>query len=84
MSVSSSGRPTFDDPQLQQQIMRLRKVDHSTNLLCLAREYCCLAAVIGGSILFAEFRSGWGISWFWNFPVFFVAITLIGALQHRS
>ncbi len=83
MSVSISGRPTFDDPQLQHQIMRLRKVDQSTNLLCLAREYCCLAAVIGAAIVFAEFRSGWGISWLWNFPVFFVAITLIGALQHR-
>ena len=83
MSASSSGRPTFDDPQLQHQIMRLRKVDRFTNLLCLAREYSCLAAIIGGSILFAEFRSGWGVSWFWNFPVFLVAITLIGALQHR-
>ena len=83
MSASSSGRPTFDDPQLQHQIMRLRKVDRFTNLLCLAREYSCLAAIIGGSILFAEFRSGWGVPWFWNFPVFLVAITLIGALQHR-
>ena len=37
MSVSRSGRPTFDDPQLQHQIMSLRKVDNFTNLLCLAR-----------------------------------------------
>ena len=85
MSASSSGRPTFDDLQLQlhHQIMSLRKVDRFTNLLCLAREYSCLAAVIGGSILFAEFRFGWGIPWFWNVPTFLVAITLIGALQHR-
>jgi fatty acid desaturase len=83
MSASRSGRPTFDDPHLQHQIMKLRKVDHFTNLLCLAREYSCLAAVIGGSILFAESRFGWGISWFWNVPVFLAAITMIGALQHR-
>ena len=32
---------------------------------------------------FAEFRSKWGVPWLWNVPTFLLAITLIGALQHR-
>lgn len=63
--------------------MQLRQVDNVTNLFWLAWEYTCLAAVIGGAITFAEFRAGWGLSWFWNVPVFLVAIILIGGLQHR-
>lgn len=63
--------------------MDLRRVDNVTNLLCLLREYLCLALVIGGAVLFAESRAGWGLSWYANIPVFAVAITLVGALQHR-
>jgi fatty acid desaturase len=83
MSISSPRRPTFRDPALQREIMRLRRADNHTNLLCLLREYLCLVAVIGGTILFAESRAGWGVSWYANIPVFLVAVTLVGALQHR-
>ena len=83
MGVSSTRRPVFQDPELQQQIMRLRSVNDVTNLLYLGREYLCLAGVVGGTVAFAEFRGGWGLAWGWNIPVFLVAITLIGALQHR-
>ena len=37
-------RPTFEDPDLQREIMDLRRVDNFTNLLYLAMEYACLAA----------------------------------------
>ena len=83
MSVSSTQRPVFQNPELQQQIMRLRSVDNVTNLLYLAREYLCLAGVIGGAVMFAEFRGAAGLGWGWNIPVFLVAIALIGGLQHR-
>jgi fatty acid desaturase len=81
--VGTDQRPSFADSELQRQIMGLRSVDNHTNLLCLAGEYVCLALVIGGAVLFAERRAGWGLSWSWNLPVFLTAITLIGALQHR-
>ena len=79
MSVSRSGRPKFENRELQHQIMKLRRVDNWTNPIYLAREYACLAAVFGGAIGFAELRAGWGISWYWNIPVFLVAIALVGA-----
>lgn len=63
--------------------MKLRRVDNYTNLLYLAREYACLAIVIGGAVVFGEYRAGWGLSWSWNIPVFSLAIVLVGGLQHR-
>jgi fatty acid desaturase len=83
MPASSPTRPTFEKRELQNQIMQLRRVDPSTNLKCLAKEYLCLATVIGGAIFFAEYRASLGFAWGWNIPVFLVAITLIGGLQHR-
>jgi fatty acid desaturase len=76
-------QPTLEDSALQREIMRLRYADNYTNLLFLGWEYVCLAAVIGGSVIFAEYRQSWGLSWYWNIPVFAVAIILTGGIQHR-
>lgn len=83
MSETVTPRTRLDDRRLRQQIMRLRAVDNSTNLLCLAREYACLILVIGSAVAFAEYRDAWGLSWWWNVPTFALAIALIGGLQHR-
>ncbi len=82
MAVSAV-RPTFEDPVLQAEIKQLRQVDNHTNLLYLAVEYLCLIAVIGGTVVFAEYRAAWGLAWAWNIPVFATAMILIGGLQHR-
>ena len=83
MSVRKTARASSTDVELQHQIMQLRQPDGVTNLVYLAREYVCLAAVIGGAIAFAESRAGWGLAWGWNVPVFALAIILVGGLQHR-
>ena len=83
MSVSEVSRPTSDEADLQRRIMELRRPDNVTNLLYLAREYACLALAIGSAVVFAESRAGWGLSWWWNVPVFALAVILVGALQHR-
>ena len=80
---ATAARPTFEDPALQSQIKRLRQVDNHTNLLYLATEYMSLLLVAGGAVVFAEYRSDWGLAWFWNAPVFAIAIVLIGGIQHR-
>jgi fatty acid desaturase len=76
-------RPSFNDPALNEAIMRLRAVDHWTNLGFVALEYACLAAIIGGAIAFREWRRGAGLPWGWDAPVLAVAIVLVGAIQHR-
>jgi fatty acid desaturase len=81
--TSQNGRPTFQDPELQREIMQLRKVDNHTNLLYLAMEYLSLLAVIGGAVLFSEYRTVLGLAWLWNLPVFAVAMILTGGIQHR-
>jgi fatty acid desaturase len=81
--TSRIGRPTFEDPVLQREIMQLRRVDNVTNLWFLAWEYLSLVLVIGGAVVFAEYRGTWGLRWAWNVPVFVMAIVLVGAIQHR-
>ncbi|WP_158633530.1 fatty acid desaturase family protein [Tautonia sociabilis] len=78
-----SRRPTFNAPGLRDRVKALRQVDNARSLACLAREYACLAAVIGGAVLFVESREAWGLSRWWNVPVIAAAIVLVGALQHR-
>jgi hypothetical protein len=63
--------------------MRLRAVDHATNLGFLAIEYASLAAVIGGAIAFREWRLAAGWPSEWDVPVLALALLLVGALQHR-
>jgi fatty acid desaturase len=81
--MGTEARPSFNEPGLNAEIMRLRAVDHVTNLGFLAMEYACLAAVIGGAIAFREWRRGSGLPWGWDAPVLVSAIVLVGALQHR-
>jgi fatty acid desaturase len=83
MVSSVEQRPTFQEAALHREIMRLREVDNHTNLFFLAVEYLSLVTVMAGAIVFAEYRDSWGLAWLWNVPVFAVAITLIGAIQHR-
>lgn len=82
-TTESEARPTFNDAGLNAEIMRLRAVDHVTNLAFIALEYACLAAAIGGAVAFREWRRGAGLPWGWDVPAMAVGITLVGALQHR-
>lgn len=80
---SPHARPRFGDQGLDREIRRLRQVRTLPNMLCLAREYASIAAVIGLAVVFGEYRGSWGIPWAWNIPVFAAAIALVGGLQHR-
>ncbi|MHC5540102.1 fatty acid desaturase family protein [Singulisphaera rosea] len=76
-------RTSRDATSLREQIARLRSVDNVTNLACVAKEYLCIAAVMGGAIVFCECRGRWGLSWGWGVLVVFLAVVMVGALQHR-
>jgi fatty acid desaturase len=71
------------DPQLMEKLQQLRQTDNYTNLYYLARTYLLIAAVIGGAVWFYHFQRSAGMSFWWNVPVSFLAIVMIGALQHQ-
>ena len=78
-----TGRTSRDNPFLREQIARLRSVDNATNPAYIAKEYFCIAAVMGGTVVFCEYLGNWGLSWAWGIPAVLLAVVLIGALQHR-
>src|SRR5438067_9013176 len=86
MSASATRRnprPTFNNAGLHEEIMRFRAVDHVTNLGFLAFEYACIGAVVGGTVVFCEWRRASGLAWGWDLPVLSLAMLLMGGLQHR-
>src|SRR5437588_6792773 len=85
MATAAIERPskTLNDAELKEHLQRLRQADNLTNWYYLIRSYLVLALVIGGAVYFFEYRTEWGLAWAWNVPVTFVAVILIGAVQHQ-
>jgi fatty acid desaturase len=75
--------PELRDPAFLRRVNALRTVDNYRSWFYLLREYLFLAAVIVSAIVFMERRADWGLPWLANLPVIVVAITLVGAGQHR-
>lgn len=71
------------DPDILRRVNALRRTDNLTNWFYLAREYFFIALVVGLTIASYEGtdRAGW--PWWTNVPATLMAITIIGALQHR-
>jgi fatty acid desaturase len=69
--------------ELKERLQHLRRTDNWTNWYYLARTYLYLALVLGGAVWFDQWRQGAGVSAWWDVPVFFVAIVLVGAGQHQ-
>lgn len=70
-------------PELLRQVNALRRTDNWTNWLYLAREYLFLVLVIGLTIAFYRWVEAAGTSRWYDLPVTFLAIGLIGGGQHR-
>lgn len=86
MSVATLPQPTFQElnsPELQRRVNALRTIDNVTNWFYLVREWLFLALVLGVSVWFYQSYAAWDLSWWWNVPVTFLAIVLVGAGQHR-
>ncbi len=81
--MRSIEQKAFGVPLASRDLRDFRRVDDGINLLCLAREWGCIVLIAGGAIAFAETRETLGLHWGWNIPVFLLATTLLGALQHR-
>jgi fatty acid desaturase len=85
MSTTVFERPALrlNSPDVLRRVNALRQTDNWRNWLYLAREYLYLGGVAALAIVFFAFRADWGLHWLWNVPVTIVAVTLIGAGQHR-
>lgn len=82
--VSSACRTrSLRDPEVVEELQRLRQTDNWRNLLYLARTWLYLLAVIGGTVAFYSLTASHGGSAWWNVPVTLLAIVLIGAGQHQ-
>jgi fatty acid desaturase len=88
MAMASAGAvegtvKSLKDADLKETLQELRRTDNSTNVYFLARTYLFLALVIGTAVAFDVYRPIWGLAWWWNIPVGFVAALLVGAGQHQ-
>ncbi len=85
MSTTVAERPALriNNPDVLRRVNALRQTDNWRNWFYLAREYLFLGGVAALAIVFYVYRADWGLHWLWNIPVSIVAITLIGAGQHR-
>ncbi len=85
MSATVSDPPALklNSPEFLRRVNELRRTDNWTNWLYVIREYLYLGGVVALTILFYTCRADWGLPWLCNVPVTILAITLIGAGQHR-
>src|SRR5438132_13973863 len=81
MSATLSDVPPLklNSPDLLRRVNALRRTDNVTNWFYLLREYLYLCGVVGLTIAFYYLDLGW----YWDVAVTLLAITLIGAGQHR-
>jgi fatty acid desaturase len=82
-TIATDPAVRLNSPDLIRRVNALRQTDNWTNWFYMLREYLFLASVVGVAILFYMQREAWGLSWLWNIPVTLLAVTLIGAGQHR-
>ena len=71
------------DRRLKVKLRELCRTDNWTNFLYIGRVYVVLALTIGGAIAFDQFRQAAALGWWWNAPVYFLAILAIGASHHQ-
>ena len=86
MAAATSAQPklqSLNDPEFKKRLQELRQTDNYRNWFYVVRTYALFALVIGGAVSFYHFTRAGGASIFWNVPVFFAAIMIVGALQHH-
>ncbi len=74
---------TMQDPELKEHLQRLRRIDNWRNALSIVRTWIFLVLVVSGAVAFDVWRTGAGLHWTLDIPVFFLAILCVGAAQHQ-
>jgi len=74
---------TLQDPELKEQLQRLRRLDDGRNIAAVVKTWLYLAAIIAGAVAFNEWRSAAGLHWAASLPVLALAVVAVGAGQHQ-
>ena len=83
MATSAAQSRMLNDGALKQELQRLRQTDNVTNWWYLAKVYLIIAAAVGGAVAFNQWQMASGISFWWNLPVAYAALVVVGASQHQ-
>jgi fatty acid desaturase len=86
MDTSQAVRPmtaSLSDPEFKKRLQELRQTDNYRNWYYLLRTYALLFVVVGSAVWFYHWTRAGGAFLLWNVPVIFIAIVMVGALQHH-
>ena len=76
-------KKTLKDPELKRKLQQLRPTDNWTNWLYLGRAYLIIALAIATAVTFRHWQISQELSFWWNVPIYLLAIIVIGASQHQ-
>lgn len=71
------------DPVVKERLREFLTADNVTNWGHIARVYLIIGCTFAVAVGFCEWSRGAGMAFWWNVPVFFVAILIMGASQHQ-
>ncbi|MEM1440898.1 MAG: fatty acid desaturase [Verrucomicrobiota bacterium] len=71
------------DPEVKRRLREFLEKDNYTNFLYIGRAWLVVAATLFAAVFFFENREAWGLSAWWNVPVYLLALLSIGASQHQ-
>lgn len=71
------------DPEVRRRLKEFLRRDNYTNFLYIGRAWFVIIATLLGAIWFFENRAEWGLSFWWNIPVYLLGLLSMGASQHQ-
>ncbi|MDF1862816.1 MAG: fatty acid desaturase [Verrucomicrobiales bacterium] len=80
---STAARLLRSDPVVKKKLREFLETDNHTNFFFIARAWFIIVASVALALLFFLERESWGLSFWWNIPVFIVGLLTVGASQHQ-
>jgi len=71
------------DPRVKSRLREFLVTDNFVNFLYITRAYFIAGLALAAAVGFFEYREGWGLSFWWNIPVYLLALITVGASQHQ-
>ncbi len=75
--------PLKKDPAIKSRLKEFLEVDNYTNFLYIGLVYLIAIPTMVGAVAYFEWVSASELSFWWNVPVYLLAVVIIGASQHQ-